>query len=120
MNISKKLKARRERKKSIRKKISGSGKRPRIVIYRGNNNLFAQMVDDSAGRTIVSASTLDKDLKGKNTKKNMDGAKALGMALGEKAVEKGIKTAVFDRNGYTYHGRVKAFADAIREKGIKF
>jgi large subunit ribosomal protein L18 len=101
----------------IRVKLSGTGERPRLNVYRSLNHIYAQVIDDQKGETIVSASTLA--LKSK-TGGNVASAKEVGKAIAERAVEKGIKSVVFDRGGYLYHGRVKALADAAREAGLEF
>ena len=102
----------------VRRKISGTAERPRLCVYRSNTNLYVQVIDDVAGNTIVSASTLDKDVKTK--KANKEAAKELGTLIAKKAQEKKIDTVVFDRSGYIYHGVVKELAEAAREGGLKF
>ena len=102
----------------VRRKISGTAERPRLCIYRSNNNLYVQIIDDVAGNTIVSASTLDKEIKIKHA--NKEAAKELGTLIAKKALEKKIETVVFDRGGYIYHGVVKELAEAAREGGLKF
>jgi large subunit ribosomal protein L18 len=101
----------------IREKMAGTGERPRLNVYRSLNHIYAQVVDDAKGETLVSASTLALKLK---TGGNIAAAKEIGKALAERAVEKGIKRVVFDRGGYLYHGRIKALADAAREAGLEF
>jgi large subunit ribosomal protein L18 len=101
----------------IRRKLSGTAARPRLNVYRSLGHIYAQVIDDQNGETIVSASTLA--LKSK-TGGNIAAAKEIGKAVAEKAVEKGIKKVVFDRGGYLYHGRIKALADAAREAGLEF
>src|ERR1700691_1059972 len=101
----------------IRQKLSGTTERPRLNVYRSLNHIYAQVIDDQRGETLVSASTLALKLK---TGGNVASAKEIGKAIAEKAVEKGIKKVVFDRGGYLYHGRVKALADAAREAGLEF
>jgi large subunit ribosomal protein L18 len=101
----------------IRHKVKGSGERPRLAVYRSLNHIYAQVVDDQSGRTIVSASTTEKDLRG-STGGNLDAARRIGKAIAERALEKGISSVVFDRGGYLYHGRVKALTDAAREGGL--
>ncbi|MGA9061388.1 MAG: 50S ribosomal protein L18 [Terracidiphilus sp.] len=101
----------------IREKLSGTAERPRLNVYRSLNHIYAQVVDDQKGETLISASTLQ--LKSK-TGGNVAAAKEIGKAVAEKAVAKGIKQVVFDRGGYLYHGRVKALADAAREAGLEF
>ncbi|HDP70154.1 MAG TPA: 50S ribosomal protein L18 [Actinobacteria bacterium] len=114
--------ARRKRHRRVRKKIVGTEKIPRLCIYRSNKNIYAQIIDDFMGATLVSASSLDKELKEKFPKGGMDieAAKLVGVLISKKAKKKGIKEVVFDRGGYLYHGRVKYLADAAREGGLKF
>lgn len=107
-----------KRHKSVRKNISGTAERPRLSVYRSLNHIYAQIIDDTLGTTLVSASSLDKDFEGYGG--NIDGAKAVGNAVAKKALEKGIKAVVFDRGGYIYHGRVAALADGAREGGLEF
>ena len=102
----------------VRRKISGTPERPRLCIYRSNNNIFAQIIDDVNGVTLVSASTLDKSVKTKHS--NVEAAKEVGELIGKRAAEKKIKTVVFDRSGYIYHGVVKQFAESAREAGLEF
>ena len=101
----------------IRRKVRGSNERPRLAVYRSLNHIYAQVVDDLNGQTIVSASTTEKDLRGK-TGGNIDAARRIGKAIAERALEKGINSVVFDRGGYLYHGRIKALTDAAREAGL--
>jgi large subunit ribosomal protein L18 len=101
----------------IRQKMAGTAERPRLNVYRSLNHLYAQVIDDQKGETLVSSSTLTLKLK---TGGNVAAAKEIGKAVAEKAVAKGIKQVVFDRGGYLYHGRVKALADAAREAGLEF
>lgn len=110
---------RQARHQRVRRKVQGTGDRLRLNVYRSLNNIYAQVVDDDKGATVVSASTLDKDLKGKGGG-NVEGAKAVGKLLAERALAKKIKKVVFDRGGYVFHGRVKALADAAREAGLEF
>lgn len=113
--------ARQRKHERIRKKISGTIEKPRLCVYRSIKNLNAQLIDDLNGKTIFSVSTLDKEFKNsKVSGGNLKGAAALGELFAKKANEKGITSIVFDRGGYLYHGRVKAFADALRKTGIKF
>jgi len=110
---------RRQRiKYRIRKRLSGSGERPRMTVYRSNKQIYVQLVDDVSGQTLVSASSKEKEIASQKVNK-LDQAKLVGKRLAEKAKEKGIETVVFDRNGYLYHGRVKNLADAARESGLK-
>ena len=112
-------KATRERRHlRVRKKISGTAECPRLCVYRSNTNLYAQIIDDVAGVTLVSASTLDKAIKTKHA--NKEAAKEVGTLIAKKAIEKNIKTVVFDRGGYIYHGVVKELAEAAREAGLEF
>ena len=99
----------------IRRKLAGTGVRPRLNVYRSLNHIYAQVIDDHSGQTLVSASSIKLKTGG-----NIASAKEIGKAVAEKAVEKGIKKVVFDRGGYLYHGRVKALADAAREAGLEF
>ena len=111
-----------KKKASIRKKISGTAERPRLTIYRSGKHIYARIIDDAAGRTIVAASTLSKELREgvKTTKSKMEVAKMVGKTAAKLALDKNIKEVVYDRNGYLYHGRVKAVADGAREAGLKF
>ena len=102
----------------VRRKISGTAECPRLCVYRSNTNLYVQIIDDVAGNTLVSASTLDKEIKTK--KANKEAAKELGTLIAKKALDKNIETVVYDRGGYIYHGVVKELAEAAREAGLKF
>ena len=102
----------------VRKKISGTPERPRLSVYRSEKNIYAQIIDDVNAITLVSASTVDKDLKVNGG--NKEAAKTIGEAVAKKALDKGITEVVFDRGGYVYHGRVQALAEAAREAGLKF
>ena len=113
--------ARRKRHRVVRNKIHGSADRPRLNVYRSLNNIYAQLIDDDAGVTLLTASTLDKEVKEEAGKGySIDAAKAVGKLVANRALQKGIKNIVFDRGGYKYHGRVKALADAARETGLNF
>lgn len=114
----KKLSRRERIKKGIRKGLAGSAERPRLSVYRSNKGIYAQVVDDQAGVTLVSASSLAKDFSATGTK--IEQSKAVGKLLGEKALAAGINKVVFDRNGYLYHGRVKSLAEGAREAGLDF
>jgi len=103
----------------IRKKISGTAERPRLSVFRSEKNIYAQLIDDSVGNTIVSASTKDKDFSAK-VGSNKEAARLVGEIIAKKALDKGITEVVFDRGGYIYHGRIKELADAAREAGLKF
>lgn len=105
----------------LRKNINGTAERPRLNVFRSLTNIYAQVIDDVNGVTLVSASTLDKEIKGQDVKcGNIEAAKLVGKLVAERALEKGITTVVFDRGGYIYHGRVAALAAAAREAGLKF
>jgi large subunit ribosomal protein L18 len=105
----------------IREKLNGSTERPRLNVYRSLNHIYAQVIDDSKGLTLVSASTAQGRTKGdKRTGGNVASAKAIGKLIAERAIEKGVKKVVFDRGGYLYHGRIKALAEAAREAGLEF
>lgn len=110
------------KKVRVRQKVSGTAERPRLTVFISLNHIYAQLIDDTKSSTIVSASTRVKDLAEelKNTKTRVSKSKLVGKLIAKRAVEKGITTAVFDRSGYTYHGRVKAVADGAREGGLKF
>jgi large subunit ribosomal protein L18 len=107
-----------KRKVHIRKRISGTAERPRLTVFRSNRNLSAQVVDDTNGHTLASISTLEKDLR--NIKATVEGAGQLGEEMGKRLLEKNITTVVFDRNGYLYHGVIKALADGTRKAGVQF
>ncbi len=112
---------RQSRQKRVRKKVFGTAERPRLNVYRSLNNMYAQIIDDVSGKTLVSASTLDKDIKASlSATGNKEAAKAVGEAVAKRAIEKGIENVVFDRAGYLYHGRVKELADGARNAGLKF
>jgi large subunit ribosomal protein L18 len=102
----------------VRTKVSGTAERPRLCVYRSNTNLYAQIIDDVVGNTLVSASTLDKEVKTK--KSNIEAAKEVGTLIAKRATEKNIKTVVYDRSGYVYHGIIKELAEAAREGGLEF
>ncbi len=102
----------------VRRKISGTAERPRLCVYRSNKNLFVQVIDDVKGVTLAQASTLDKEVKNKHA--NKEAAKEVGTLIAKRALDKNIKSVVYDRGGYIYHGVVKELADAAREAGLKF
>ena len=105
----------------IRNHLSGTAERPRLAVFRSNNHMYAQIIDDTVGNTLVSASTLQKDVKAELEKtNNVDAAAHLGTVIAKRALEKGINTVVFDRGGFLYHGKIKALADAAREAGLEF
>ena len=113
--------ARLKRKKRIRKKIYGTPQRPRLSVFRSAKHIYAQVVDDTTGRTLAAASTMDKSaLSGSKFENKVEAAKFVGKLIGERAVEKGIKEVVFDRNGFLYHGRIKSLSEGAREAGLVF
>jgi large subunit ribosomal protein L18 len=136
MKVKTKEDIRRRIKNRIRKKISGTPQRPRLAVFRSQTHIYAQVIDDEAGRTLCSASSLDADYQGKGDAKakekekkskakvkgggNVAAAKAIGLLIASRAKDKGVDTVVFDRGGFHYHGRIKALADAAREGGLKF
>lgn len=107
-----------KRHRRVRKNISGTAERPRLNVFRSLNNIYAQIIDDTKGVTLVAASSLDKDFEGYGG--NVEAAKTVGKMVAEKAVKAGIKQVVFDRGGYVYHGRVAALAEGAREGGLEF
>ena len=114
-------KVRAKKHRRLRNHLSGTATTPRLAVFRSNNHMYAQIIDDTIGKTLVSASTTQKEVKAEL--ENTDDVKAaeyLGTVIGKKAVEAGIESVVFDRGGYIYHGKVKALADAAREAGLKF
>lgn len=115
------IRGRKRRHLRVRKKLTGTGERPRLNIYRSNQHIYAQLIDDDSGRTLAAASSLSKNFSGApGTGDNCAGAAEVGKAIAEVADAKGIKKVVFDRGGFPYHGRVKALADAAREAGLAF
>jgi large subunit ribosomal protein L18 len=111
----------RRRHTRIRKKVHGTPERLRLSVYRSLNNIYAQIIDDTMGNTVVTASSLDKELSGeKSHKGNIKTAKLVGALIAKRATDKGIKKIVFDRSGYRYHGSIKALAEASREAGLEF
>ena len=112
---------RRNKHRKIRNRFSGTAERPRLCVFRSNNHMYAQIIDDTVGNTLVSASTLQKDVKAELSKtNNVEAAAHLGTVIAKKALEKGITTVVFDRGGFIYQGQIKALADAAREAGLEF
>ena len=107
-----------KRHSRVRSKISGTAERPRLSVFRSENHIYAQIIDDVAGNTLVAASTVEKGFEGNGG--NCDAAKKVGSVLAERALKKGVEEVVFDRGGYIYHGRVKALAEGAREGGLKF
>ena len=121
--VSKKSRSEVRRKKhmKLRNRFSGTAERPRLVVFRSNNHMYAQIIDDTVGNTLVAASTLQKDVKAQLEKTNdVEAAAHLGKVIAEKAKEKGITDVVFDRGGFIYQGKIKALADAAREAGLNF
>ncbi|MEI6092877.1 MAG: 50S ribosomal protein L18 [bacterium] len=114
---SERLTARKYRKDRIRKKISGTAECPRMSVFRSDKHFNVQLIDDEAGSTLINCSTMDEGMKG-TVKANIEGAKKLGKKIAEEALKKNIKQVVFDRNGYKYHGTIKALADSAREAGL--
>ncbi|MEK6681034.1 MAG: 50S ribosomal protein L18 [Nitrospirota bacterium] len=121
LTAGKRVLARKRRHARIRKKVYGTEERPRLCVSKSLSNMYVQLIDDEKGITLTSASTVDKDLKGKiKNGGNLEAAKIVGGLIAERALGKNIKKVVFDRGGYIYHGRIKALADAAREKGLQF
>ncbi len=114
--------AKLKRKKRVRKKIKGMPERPRLTVFKAARHIYAQIIDDSDGRTLLAVSTLSKDMKSKakGISGNIKGAALIGETIAKKGKKKGINEVVFDRNGYLFHGRVKALADAARKNGLEF
>ena len=107
--------------RKLRNRFSGTAERPRLAVFRSNNHMYAQIIDDTVGNTLVAASTLQKDVKANLEKtNNVEAAAYLGKVIAERALEKGVKDVVFDRGGFVYHGKIKALADAAREAGLNF
>ncbi len=120
-NTSPRLASRLKRKKRIRKNIFGTQGRPRMSVFRSSKHIYAQIVDDTSGTTLVSASTLDKEFKESKVEgKKAEIAKSVGSLIGKRALDKGITKVVLDRNGFLYHGRIKELSNAAREAGLKF
>ena len=112
---------RKRKHERVRSKVSGTADRPRLCVFRSLSHIYAQVIDDTTGNTLASASSLDKEIKDKLAfAGNVEGAKAVGALVAQRALANGIETVVFDRGGYLYHGRVAALADAAREAGLKF
>ena len=112
---------RAKKHRRMRNRLSGTAQRPRLAVFRSNNHMYAQIIDDTVGNTLVSASTLEKEVKAEIEKtNNVDAAAYLGTVIAKRAIEKGIKEVVFDRGGFIYQGKVKALADAAREAGLEF
>jgi large subunit ribosomal protein L18 len=122
MAIVSRAKSREKRKRRVRNKVTGTPDRPRLSVFRSAKNIYAQIIDDTSFSTLVQISTISKDIRdtvqGKSG--NKDGASMIGKLIAQKALEKGIKKVVFDRNGFLYHGRIKSLAEAAREGGLEF
>lgn len=114
-------KVRVNKHRKLRNRFSGTAERPRLAVFRSNNHMYAQIIDDTVGKTLVSASTLDKEVKAECEKtNNVDAAAVVGTVVAKRALEKGITTVVYDRGGFVYEGKVKALAEAAREAGLEF
>lgn len=112
---------REQKHRRLRNRFSGTAERPRLAVFRSNNHMYAQIIDDTVGNTLVSASTLEKEIKAELEKtNNVDAAAYLGTVIAKRAIEKGIKEVVFDRGGFIYQGKIAALADAAREAGLEF
>ncbi len=121
LDVSKRERSRGRRHQRVRLRVYGTPDRPRLNVFRSNAHLYAQVIDDTTGRTLVSASTLDKEIRGKlKAGANLAAATAVGRLVAERALKANLKAMVFDRGGYRFHGRIKALAEASREKGLKF
>ena len=112
---------REQKHRRLRNRFSGTAERPRLAVFRSNNHMYAQIIDDTVGKTLVSASTLDKDVKAELEKtNNVEAASVVGTVIAKRALEKGINTVVYDRGGFIYAGKIKALAEAAREAGLEF
>ena len=121
VNKVSRAKEREKKHLRIRNRFSGTAERPRLAVFRSNSHMYAQVIDDVAGNTLVSASTVEKEVRSELEKtNNVDAAAYLGKVIAKRAIEKGIKEVVFDRGGFIYHGKVAALADAAREAGLEF
>ncbi len=122
MGVISRAEARQKRKERFRGKLSGTIERPRLTVFRSSKNIYAQIIDDSISKTLVDASSLSRDIRSQISGKgsNKEGASIIGKLIAERSLEKGIKKVVFDRNGFLYHGRVKALAESAREHGLEF
>ena len=122
MNVAKERReARQKRQVRVRRKVQGSQERPRLCVFRSARHIYAQIIEDTTGTTLVSVSTVSKDLSGElKVRGNVEAAKLIGKKIAERALAKNITQVVFDRNGFLYHGRIKALADAAREAGLSF
>ena len=121
VNKASRKEVRAKKHMGIRNRLSGTAQRPRLAVFRSNNHMYAQIIDDTVGNTLASASTVEKEIKSELEKtNNVDAAAYLGTVIAKRAIEKGIKQVVFDRGGFIYHGKVAALADAAREAGLEF
>lgn len=122
MGTFKRSEARQRRKKRVRKKVRGVPERPRLCVFRTSRHIYAQIIDDTTGQTLAAVSSLSKNLRGNISGKtgNKEGAALVGAQIAEQAIKNGIRKVVFDRNGFLYHGRVKALSEAAREHGLEF
>ncbi|HIT89603.1 MAG TPA: 50S ribosomal protein L18 [Candidatus Merdenecus merdavium] len=121
VNKKSRTEVRLNKHRKLRNRFSGTADRPRLAVFRSNNHMYAQIIDDTVGNTLVAASTLEKDVKAELEKtNNVDAAAYLGKVIAKKAIDKGITTVVFDRGGFIYQGKVQALADAAREAGLQF
>jgi len=122
MGQASRLETRRRRKKRVRKKVLGTSEMPRLSVFRSRKHIYAQIIDDSASKTLVEASSLAKEIRDRVRGKggNRDGALVVGEFIAKRALDKGIRSVIFDRNGFLYHGRVKVLADSAREQGLEF
>jgi len=121
LNIKNKVEARERRHRRVRKNIFGTAQRPRLSVFRSNKHIYAQLIDDTTGKTLTTTSSLDQEYRQQNKKgSNSQAAATIGAALAKRAMSLNIKKVVFDRNGYIYHGRIKALADAARQAGLIF
>ena len=121
VNKESRQKVRVKKHMKIRNRFSGTAERPRLSVFRSNNHMYAQIIDDTVGNTLVAASTVEKEVKAELEKtNNVEAAAYLGKVIAKRAIEKGIDTVVFDRGGFIYHGKVQALAEAAREAGLKF
>jgi len=122
MKVARRAEARQRRKKRIRRRLQGTSERPRLSVFRSAKHIYAQLIDDTAARTLVAVSSLSKEVRSQLQGKggNKEGAAVIGGSIAKRALEQGIKRVVFDRSGFLYHGRIKALADAARLNGLEF
>jgi len=122
MGTKSRAEARQRRKKRVRKKVKGTPEKPRLSVFKSSKHIYAQIIDDTASKTLVEASSLSRDIRTQVSGKsgNREGASVIGILIAKRAAEKGIKRVIFDRNGFLYHGRVRILAEAAREHGLNF